>query len=113
MVRFLSGSLSTPLPTKPAASTLLLALVPLLLALGLVTAGCSNPSASNTPPLDAYALSGGKITGFTPMQGEGPDLVAQDRARRSAQHQPHGKRGLGDAVWAALIRRGPAAASGT
>lgn len=56
-------------PVRPAASTSLLALVPLLLALGLVMAGCSNPRASNTPPLDAYALSGGKIKHFTPMPG--------------------------------------------
>ena len=43
---------------RPAAAT------SLLLALGLVTAGCGNPRAPNTPPLDAYALSGGKITDF-------------------------------------------------
>ena len=54
---------------RPAASTSLLALVPLLLALGLIMAGCSNPRASNTSPLDAYALSGGKIKHFIPMPG--------------------------------------------
>ena len=62
---------------RPAASTSLLALVPLLLALGLVTAGCSNPRASHAPPLDAYALSGGKITRFISEPGLSADPTAR------------------------------------
>ncbi len=48
------------------------AAVTLLLTLLLLCAGCRSgpdPSAFNTPPTDAYALSGGKITHFTPTPG--------------------------------------------
>ena len=43
----------------------------LLLALWLIAAGCNNPRAPSTPPVNAYALSGGMITHFVPM----PDLL--------------------------------------
>ena len=48
---------------RPAAFTTL------LLALCLIAAGCSNPRAPSTPPVNAYALSGGKITRFIPPPG--------------------------------------------
>ena len=55
---------------RPAVKTLLLAFS-LAFCFGLP--GCRSsgpdPSAFNTPPTDAYALSGGKITRFTPMPG--------------------------------------------
>ena len=49
---------------RPAAAA-----TTLLLALCLIAAGCSNPRAPSTPPLDAYALSGGKIKHFMPTPG--------------------------------------------
>ena len=47
----------------PAAATTL------LLALCLIAAGCNNPRVPYTPPVNAYALSGGKIKHFTPTPG--------------------------------------------
>jgi hypothetical protein len=44
----------------------------MLLTLGLLSVGCSNrpdPRLSNAPPLNAAALSGGKITHFVPLFG--------------------------------------------
>jgi len=57
----------------------------MLLTFGLITAGCNNsgpdPKAFSTPPNDAYALSGGKITHFTPE----PDLPADPTAKALLQ----------------------------
>ena len=48
---------------RSAASTAM------LLALSLIPAGCNNPRASQTPSLNAYTLSAGKITNFIPTPG--------------------------------------------
>ena len=48
---------------RPAASATM------LLALSLITGGCSNPRIVKTAPTNAYALSGGKITRFVPTPG--------------------------------------------
>jgi hypothetical protein len=53
----------------------------MLLTLGLLSVGCSNrpdPRLSNAPPLNAAALSGGKITRYIPPPGlpNGPTDIA-------------------------------------
>jgi hypothetical protein len=61
------------------------ALATMLLALAFFVAGCRSslpdPRAFNTPPNDAYALSGGKITHFIPE----PDLPADPNAKALLQ----------------------------
>jgi hypothetical protein len=52
----------------------------MLLTLGLLSIGCSNrpdPRLSNAPPLNAAALSGGKITRFVPEPGLANDPAAR------------------------------------